>query len=68
MFQLFFPQYHLTPARLPGEGEQKLVGVKPVGGVASRPDFDSSDFEDSTPTIPGGYWHHREEPRDDGAY
>jgi hypothetical protein len=66
MFHLF-PRHHLTPARLAGEREQKLVGAKAVRSVAERPDFDSSDFEDSTPTIPGGYWHDGEELRDVGT-
>lgn len=28
-----------------------------VSEDAARPDFDLSDFDDSPPTEPGGYWH-----------
>jgi hypothetical protein len=32
---------------------------------AARPDFDPSDFEEPTPTVPGSYWHDSAQATDD---
>lgn len=61
MFHLFS---RLPPVYL-GVRRQLLANAAAVACDAARPDFDPSDFQEPTPTIPGGYWHGSDESRDD---
>jgi hypothetical protein len=38
---------------------------QPDKAAAARPDFDPSDFEEPTPTVPGSYWHDSDQATDD---
>jgi hypothetical protein len=63
MFNFF--SRHALPLR--GARPQERADFATAVGVARRPDFDPSDFEEPMPTIPGGYWHASDEPREDAV-
>jgi hypothetical protein len=57
MFQLFSPPHSFSFF----VGKVRRPQVTSAGtacfDAATRPDFDLSDFDESPPTVPGGYWH-----------
>lgn len=57
-----FSRRHLPPKSNAGAPLQRPIGIAPTVG---RPDFDLSDFDEPTPTMPGRYWHASDEHRDD---
>jgi hypothetical protein len=63
MFHLFshsplLPALHSAVRRL------HLAGGATASGDTA-PDFDLSDFDESPPTVPGGYWHSNDQSRAD---
>ena len=64
MLNLFSRRY-LPPKAISGARMQRPVDTATAVGSAARPDFDPSDFEEPTPTMPGRYWHASDEQRDD---
>jgi hypothetical protein len=66
MFHLF-SRHPLPPAFMREAARQQLgAGATTVTDV-SRPDFDPSDFDESPPTVPGGYWHRKDDSREDAT-
>jgi hypothetical protein len=62
MLNLFLRPWS-PPLLIGGRRKQPPDGQAAVR-IGSRPDFDLSDFDEPTPTMPGGYWHGHDE-RDD---
>lgn len=58
MLNLFSRHYFpLQPFGGFANGLKKKLPADAAFEGAVRPDFDLSDFDDSPPTEPGGYWH-----------
>jgi hypothetical protein len=65
MLNLFL-RHHLQHRSLSSSSRsQPPKQASAARGTAARPDFDLSDFEEPTPTMPGGYWHASAEQEDD---
>jgi hypothetical protein len=64
MFHLFSRQ-PLRPVFMRGAARQQMGADGTTVSDVSRPDFDPSDFDESPPTVPGGYWHQEDESRED---
>jgi hypothetical protein len=64
MLNLFLRHHLPRLAVNSGSLAQTPKQPKAALGTATQPDFDLSDFEEPTPTEPGGYWH-AEEHEDD---
>ena len=52
----------LLPAIQRGFSRRTWVEASTAVRDSAQPDFDLSDFDDSPPTVPGGYWHATSEP------
>jgi hypothetical protein len=46
---------------------QRSIAVAAAKAMAKRPDFDISEYEEPTPTVPGGYWHAQDETEEGGS-
>jgi hypothetical protein len=64
MFHLF-SRHPLSPVLMRGAARQRLSAEATTVSNLSRPDFDPSDFDESPPTVPGGYWHRKDESQED---
>ena len=64
MLNLFSRRY-MPPQSSSRARMQRPVDTATAPGSTARPDFDLSDFDEPTPTLPGSYWHTSDEQRDD---
>jgi hypothetical protein len=64
MFHLF-SRHTLPPVFMRGAARQQLDAGATIVSDVSRPDFDPSDFDESPPTVPGGYWHRKDDSREE---